>query len=76
MPRVVENDIIEEFTVDYSKRSLVADAFERIGLLFQVLVTFSSPEASASKTGWQWLALKGEKEKAVKAKVCLTVQCI
>lgn len=59
----------EELTVEHSKRTLVANAFERIQLLFHVLVRFSSPEESAVKSGIQWLELRGEKETLAKAKV-------
>ena len=68
--KMADNDLLEELTVEHGKRTLVANAFERIGLLFQVLVSFSSPEESAVKSGIQWLALKGEKDKLSKAKVC------
>ena len=67
---MADNDIVEEFTVEHGKRTLVASAIERIRLLFNVLVHFSSPEESAVKSGFQWLAVKGEKESLAKAKVC------
>lgn len=67
---MADNDIVEEFTVEHGKRTLVAGAIERIRLLFHVLVHFSSPEESAVKSGIQWLALKGEKDAVTKAKVC------
>ena len=67
---MADNDILEELTVDHGKRALVANAFERIRLLFHVLVHFSSSEESALKSGIQWLALKGEKNNLAKAKVC------
>ena len=66
---MADNDIIEEICVDHGKRSLVASVFQRIMLLFSVEVQFSSPEESAVKSGFQWLALKGEKDNVVKAKV-------
>jgi hypothetical protein len=70
---MADNDIVEEITVEHGKRTLVASAFERIRLLFHVLVNFSSPEESAVKSGIQWLALKGEKEAVTKAKVCRNI---
>jgi len=66
---MADNDIVEELTVEHGKRTLVAGAFERIRLLFHVLVQFSSPEESAVKSGIQWLCLKGEKDNLAKAKV-------
>ena len=70
---MADNDIVEELTVEHGKRTLVASAFERIRLLFHVLVHFSSPEESAVKSGIQWLALKGEKEAVTQAKVCRNI---
>lgn len=67
---MADNEILEELTVEHGKRTLVANAFEKIRLLFNVLVHFSSPEESAVKSGIQWLALKGEKDNLTKAKVC------
>lgn len=71
--KMADNDIVEELTVEHGKRTLVASAFERIRLLFHVLVHFSSPEESAVKSGIQWLALKGEKEAVTQAKVCRNI---
>ena len=62
------NDIVDELPVEHGKRTVVGKAFERIRLLFHVLVNFSMPE-SAVKSGIQWLALKGEKDSLNKAKV-------
>ena len=73
---MADNDILEELTVEHGKRTLVASAFERIRLLFHVLVQFSSPEESAVKSGIQWLALKGEKEAVTKAKVCRNISAL
>ena len=73
---MADNDIVEELTVEHGKRTLVASAFERIRLLFHVLVHFSSPEESAVKSGIQWLALKGEKEAVTKAKVCRNISVL
>lgn len=65
----------EELTVEHSKRTLVASAFERIQLLFHVLVRFSSPEESAVKSGIQWLELRGQKETLAKAKEYIKSLC-
>ena len=67
---MADNDIVDELTVEHGKRTVVGKAFERIRLLFHVLVNFSTPEESAVKSGIQWLALKGEKDSLNKAKVC------
>lgn len=67
--KMADSDIREELTVEIAKRSLVANAFERIHMLFNVVVHFSSSEESARKSGIQWLELKGEKECLAKAKV-------
>lgn len=72
---MADNDIIEEICVDHGKRSLVASVFQRIMLLFSVEVQFSSPEESAVKSGFQWLALKGEKDNVVKAKEYVKSRC-
>ena len=67
---MADNDFVDELTVEHRKRTVVGNAFERIRLLFDVLVNFSTPEESAVKSGIQWLALKGEKDNLNKAKVC------
>lgn len=72
---MADNDIIVEICVDHGKRSLVASVFQRIMLLFSVEVQFSSPEESAVKSGFQWLALKGEKDNVVKAKEYVKSRC-
>ena len=66
---MADNDIVDELPVEHGKRTVVGKAFERIRLLFHVLVNFSTPEESAVKSGIQWLALKGEKDSLNKAKV-------
>ena len=69
---MADNDIVDELPVEHGKRTVVGKAFERIRLLFHVLVNFSTPEESAVKSGIQWLALKGEKDSLNKAKVFIT----
>ena len=66
---MADNESREELTVEHNKRVLVAKAFGRIKLLFNVLVQFSSPEESALKSGIQWLELRGGKDSLTKAKV-------
>lgn len=72
---MADNESREELTVEHNKRVLVAKAFGRIKLLFNVLVQFSSPEESALKSGIQWLELRGGKDSLTKAKEYIKSLC-
>ena len=58
-----------EFVVTHNKSHFVHEKLDRINLLFDVVVSFSSPRSSAESTGSQWIHLKGGKENNEKAKV-------